>query len=54
MGKTSLIFKYIKNTCPEEHDPTVEDYYSTQIEMSNGEQRIFKILDTAGEDITNL
>ena len=30
--------------------PTVEDYYSTQIEMSNGEQRIFKILDTAGED----
>ena len=28
----------------------MEDYYSTQIEMSNGEQRIFKILDTAGED----
>ena len=50
VGKTSLIFKYIKNTCPGEHDPTVEDYYSTQIKMPNGEERTFKILDTAGED----
>ena len=50
VGKTSLIFKYIKNTCPGEHDPTVEDYYSTQIKMPSGEERIFKILDTAGED----
>ena len=50
MGKTSLIFRYIKNSCPEEHDPTVEDYYITQITLSSGEERNFKILDTAGED----
>ena len=50
MGKTSLIFKYIKNSCPQEHDPTVEDSYVTQIKTSTGEERHFKILDTAGED----
>ena len=50
VGKTSLIFKYIKNTCPPDHDPTVEDLYSTEIQTATGEQRVFKILDTAGED----
>ena len=50
MGKTSLIFKYIKDSCPEEHDPTVEDAYSAQINLPNGEERTFKLLDTAGED----
>ena len=50
VGKTSLIFKYIKNTCPDDHDPTVEDLYSTEIQTSTGEKRRFKILDTAGED----
>ena len=50
VGKTSLIFKYIKNSCPQEHDPTVEDSYVTQITSSTGEERRFKILDTAGED----
>ena len=50
MGKTSLIFQYIKNTCPQDHDPTVEDSYKTQIKTTTGEERQFKILDTAGED----
>jgi len=50
VGKTSLIFQYIKNTCPQDHDPTVEDSYKTQIKTSTGEERQFKILDTAGED----
>ena len=50
VGKTSLIFRYIKNSYPEDHDPTIEDCYTTQMTMSSGEERNFKILDTAGED----
>ena len=50
MGKTSLIFQYIKKSCPSDHDPTVEDSYTTQIRTYTGEERQFKILDTAGED----
>ena len=50
VGKTSLIFQYIKNSCPQDHDPTVEDSYTTQIKTASGEERQFKILDTAGED----
>ena len=48
--KTSLLFKYIKNTCPEDHDPTVEDLYSTEIQTSTGEKRRFKILDKEREN----
>ena len=50
VGKTSLIFQYMKKSCPSEHDPTVEDSYTTQIRTFTGEERQFKILDTAGED----
>ena len=50
MGKSSLIFRYIKNSCPSEHDPTVEDSYITNISTLTGESRQFNILDTAGED----
>jgi len=50
VGKTSLIFQYIKKSCPTDHDPTVEDSYTTQIRTFTGEERQFKILDTAGED----
>ena len=50
VGKTSLIFQYIKKSCPTDHDPTVEDSYTTQIRTYTGEERQFKILDTAGED----
>lgn len=50
VGKTSLIFRYVNNCCPKEHDATVEDSYSVHIDTKNGEQREFKILDTAGEE----
>ena len=50
VGKTSLIFQYVKKSCPTDHDPTVEDSYTTQIRTFTGEERQFKILDTAGED----
>ena len=36
--------------CPKEHDPTVEDSYTVIIQTSKGDERHFKILDTAGED----
>ena len=36
--------------CPREHDATVEDSYSVHIQTSKGEERQFRILDTAGED----
>ena len=36
--------------CPKEHDPTVEDSYSIRITTNKGEEREFKILDTAGEE----
>ena len=50
VGKTSLIFRYVNNVCPKEHDPTVEDSYSVIIQTAKGEDRNFKILDTAGEE----
>ena len=50
VGKTSLIFQYIKKSCPTDHDPTEDDSYTTQIKTYTGEERQFKILDTAGED----
>ena len=50
VGKTSLIFRYVKNECPKEHDATVEDTYSVNITTTKGEERKFKILDTAGEE----
>ena len=50
VGKTSLIFRYINNQCPKEHDPTVEDAYSIQIETDICKGKEFKILDTAGEE----
>ena len=50
VGKTSLIFRFINNRCPKEHDPTVEDSYTVKIEVAEGETQEFKILDTAGEE----
>ncbi len=50
VGKTSLIFRYVNNQCPTEHDPTVEDTYTIQIESKDGNSKEFKILDTAGEE----
>ena len=50
MGKTSLTFRYINNHCPKNHDPTVEDSYTVQIELPSGGSKEFSILDTAGEE----
>ena len=50
VGKTSLIFRYINNQCPKEHDPTVEDAYTIEIETNECQGKQFKILDTAGEE----
>ena len=48
VGKTALIFRYINNLCPIEHDPTIEESYTIEIKTEKGEERQFKILDTSG------
>ena len=50
VGKTSLVFRYINDKCPEEHDPTVEDVYTIKIDTEECKDKDFKILDTAGEE----
>ena len=45
-----MILKYIKNHCPSDHDPTVEDSYKVMIETEENEKEEFEILDTAGEE----
>ena len=45
-----MIFRYVKNDCPSEHDATVEDSYTIHIKTATGEERVFNILDTAGEE----
>jgi small GTP-binding protein len=40
----------VNNSCPTEHDATVEDTYTINIKTNTGEERIFNILDTAGEE----
>ena len=49
VGKTSLIIRYINNTCPGTHDPTVEDTHSVTIKVGDSD-KTFNILDTAGEE----
>ena len=41
---------YVKNECPKENDATVEDSYTVNISTSKGEEKKFRILDTAGEE----
>ena len=40
----------MNNSCPTEHDATVEDTYTINIKTNTGEERTFDILDTAGEE----
>merc|ERR1712032_263766 len=49
VGKSSLTYKFIDCNTPKDHDPTIEDKYSTvtNIEGTNCE---VEILDTAGQD----
>ena len=46
VGKSALIFRYLKGKFPKEHDPTVEDIYKVEKEDLKYD---VEILDTSGE-----
>ena len=53
VSKTSLIFRYVNEKCPTEHDPTVEDIYNVDF-IKESLPYYLNILDTAGlEDYQN-
>ena len=49
VGKTSLIYRFVKDAFPEAHDPTIEDSYKAVVEV-NKEPVEIQIVDTAGEE----
>lgn len=49
VGKTSLSYKFINSETPREHDPTIEDKYTTNAKI-DGKVYEVEILDTAGQD----
>ena len=49
VGKTSLIYRFVKDAFPEAHDPTIEDNYKAMVEINNESIEI-QIVDTAGEE----
>lgn len=49
VGKSSLTYKFINCNTPKEHDPTIEDKYSTTTHIE-GQNYDVEILDTAGQD----
>ena len=49
VGKTSLIYRFVKDAFPEAHDPTIEDYYKVMVEINNESIKI-QIVDTPGEE----
>ena len=49
VGKSSLTYKFINCNTPKDHDPTIEDKYST-ITNIDGINCEVEILDTAGQD----
>lgn len=49
VGKSSLTYKYINYNTPKDHDPTIEDKYSTVVTV-DGISCDVEILDTAGQD----
>lgn len=49
VGKTSLIYRFIKVQLPDSHDPTIEDTFK-EIENIDGKYTEIQILDTAGEE----
>ncbi len=49
VGKTALIKQFISETFSTEFDPTVVDYYETEIEIGNYKV-ILEIIDTAGQE----
>lgn len=49
VGKSSLTYKFIDCNTPKDHDPTIEDKYSTVTNI-DGVSCEVEILDTAGQD----
>ena len=49
VGKSSLTYRFINYNAPQEHDPTIEDRYKSNIQI-NGKEYEVEILDTAGEE----
>ena len=49
VGKSSLTYNYINYNTPKDHDPTIEDKYSTVVNI-DGTSCEIEILDTAGQD----
>jgi GTPase KRas protein len=49
VGKSSLTYKFINCNTPREHDPTIEDKYSTVTNIDGLNYEV-EILDTAGQD----
>lgn len=48
VGKSAIIMQFISHRFPEDHDPTIEDAYKTQIRIDD-EPANLDILDTAGQ-----
>lgn len=49
VGKSSLTYKYINYKTPKDHDPTIEDKYSTVVTVGEVSCEV-EILDTAGQE----
>ena len=49
VGKSSLTYKFINFNAPQEHDPTIEDRYKTNLTINDTLYQV-EILDTAGEE----
>ena len=49
VGKSSLTYRFINYNAPQEHDPTIEDRYKSNINIDGQEYEV-EILDTAGEE----
>ena len=49
VGKSSLTYRFINYNAPQEHDPTIEDRYKSNLNI-DGQDYEVEILDTAGEE----
>ena len=49
VGKSSLTYRFINYNAPQEHDPTIEDRYKSNLNIEGTDYEV-EILDTAGEE----
>lgn len=49
VGKSSLAYRFINYNAPEDHDPTIEDKFMTEVTIDKQSITV-NILDTAGQD----